>query len=415
MRNLLAISWEMPPLSGPRAVQVTRTLVSLATFGWNSRVICFDAASDRYQQDHRVSVETLSGGAVTRLPVRSPEEWLVFRALWRVCPPLKHLPDEKRVWLPSAVAEGRRALREQPADLIVSFAQPWSDHLIGLRLHRETGLPWVAHFSDPWVDSPYHPPGDWLRGRAAAMEAAVVSAATQLVFVNSYTRDRVMAKYPDAWRSRAQVISQGWEPTQQPVRERRAGGPLHVVYTGRFYDRLRTPEAVLTALADINRRRALAGVLDVEFVGAGMEAYVSQARALRLEACVRFSGRLNPAQARARAAMADALLTIDAPADDGPSLFLPSKLIDYLPLGKPILAVTPLEGPSADLVRRLGYVPVAPDDLHGIAEGFEAMIAAHRQQMLTVAPNHPAVAARYSIAETTRAFAEVLDLAVGAA
>lgn len=415
MKNLLAISWEMPPLSGPRAVQVTRTLVSLATFGWNSRVICFDAASDRYQQDHRVSVETLSGGAVTRLPVRSPEEWLVFRALWRVCPLLKHLPDEKRVWLPSAVAEGRRALREQPADLIVSFAQPWSDHLIGLRLHRETGLPWVAHFSDPWVDSPYHPPSDWLRGRAAAMEAAVVSAATQLVFVNSYTRDRVMAKYPDAWRSRAQVIPQGWEPTQQPVRERRAGGPLHVVYTGRFYNHIRTPDALLAVLANLNRRQPLTGVLDVEFVGAGMRAYEVQARALGLDACVRFSGRLSPSQARERAASADVLLTIDAPASDGPSLFLPSKLVDYLPLGKPILAVTPAAGPSADLVRRLGYVPIAPDDERGLTEALEAMIAAHREQRLTVAPNHAAVAAEYAISETTRAFAGALDLAVGAA
>lgn len=415
MRNLLAISWEMPPLSGPRAVQVTRTLVSLATLGWRSRVICFDAASDRYQQDHRVLVETLSGGAVTRLPVRSPEEWLLFRALWRVCPPLKHLPDEKRVWLPSAVAEGRRALREAPADLIVSFAQPWSDHLIGLRLHRETGLPWVAHFSDPWVDSPYQPHGEWLRSRAAAMEAAVVATATQLVFVNTYTLDRVMAKYPDAWRAKAHVIPQGWESEQLLSCERPSGGPLHVVYTGRFYDRARTPGAVLTALADVNRRLTLAGMLDVEFVGAGMQAYESQARALGLDTCVRFSGRLTPRQARERAAQADVLLAIDAPAGEGPSLFLPSKLIDYLPLGKPILAVTPLTGPTADLVRQLGYLPVAPDDTHGIAEALKQMIVAHRQQTLAVAANHGAVAAQYAIGETTRAFAGVLDLALGAA
>ena len=71
-----------------------------------------------------------------RLPVRSPEEWLFFRALWRVLPLLKHLPDEKRVWVPSAIAEGRRALSDEPADVIVSFGQPWSDHLVGLALHQ---------------------------------------------------------------------------------------------------------------------------------------------------------------------------------------------------------------------------------------------------------------------------------------
>jgi len=58
---------------------------------WRSRAICFDARSQRYQQDHVISPETLSGGTVTRLPVPSPEEWMLFRVLWRVLPPLKQL------------------------------------------------------------------------------------------------------------------------------------------------------------------------------------------------------------------------------------------------------------------------------------------------------------------------------------
>ena len=41
------------------------------------------------------------------------------------------------------------------AQATVSFAQPWTNHLVGMRLHRDSGLPWVAHFSDPWIDSPY--------------------------------------------------------------------------------------------------------------------------------------------------------------------------------------------------------------------------------------------------------------------
>ena len=50
-------------------------------------------------------------------------------------------------------------------------------------MKRATGLPWVAHFSDPWTDSPY------LRGRAAAaaaggrMEDDVVRERDALVFV----------------------------------------------------------------------------------------------------------------------------------------------------------------------------------------------------------------------------------------
>ncbi len=50
-KRLLAISWDMPPLSGPRAVQVSRTLKQLVPLGWESSVVCFGPRSPRYNQD----------------------------------------------------------------------------------------------------------------------------------------------------------------------------------------------------------------------------------------------------------------------------------------------------------------------------------------------------------------------------
>ena len=413
MKRLLAISWEMPPLSGPRAVQVTRTLTALGALGWQSRVVCFGPRSERYQQDYRLPVEESSQGAVTRLPVPSPEEWLPVRALWRLCPPLKHQPDEKRVWLPGALAEARRALAEESADVIVSFAQPWTDHLVALRLARETGLPWVAHFSDPWVDSPYLTANPWARRTAARHERAVIAEASRVVFVNRFTLDRVMAKYPAEWLARARVVSQGFERGEPPPAGQ-PGGPLRLVYTGRFYDGLRTPEVFLAALAAIHRTHSLEGRLSVEFVGGGMDPYEARARMLGLQRVASFTGRVDPAGARARAAAADVLLIIDAPSD-GHSLFLPSKLVDYLPLRKPILALTPRPGPSADLVNALGYAVIDPADQPGIAAAIENLLVAHAAEPLVPSPQHDQVSQAYDIRETTRSFARILDEARGQA
>ena len=407
MKRLLAISWEMPPLSGPRAVQVTRTLNALGEHGWRSRVVCFGPHSDRYKQDYRVPVEQVSNGATTRLTVPSPEEWLLFRALWRIVPFFKHLPDEKRVWLPGAHAEARRALAEEPADVIVSFAQPWTDHLVGLRLHRETGLPWVAHFSDPWVDSPYLADHAWAKRVAADYERAVIAEATRVVFVNRYTLERVMAKYPAAWASRARVITQGFENLDSPPPSP-LGGPLRLIYTGRFYDGVRTPDALFDALAKLGQSRSLDGRLLVSIIGGDMAVYERAARARGLEGVVSFDGRVDPVTARDRAARADVLLVVDAPSD-GPSLFLPSKLIDYLPLRKPILGLTPHEGPSADLLNALGYPVVDPRSTDQIASAIEAFLDAHAAGTLGPSPQHDIVSRPYDIRETTRAFAGVLD------
>lgn len=412
MKRLLAFSWEMPPLSGPRAVQVTRTLTALGDLGWQSRVVCFDATSNRYKQDYDIPVEQDSHGMVTRLPVRSPEEWLLFRALWRILPPIKHQPDEKRVWLAPALVEASRALAAQPADVIVSFAQPWTDHLAGLRLHRETGLPWVAHFSDPWVDSPYLAGHSWARRTAARMEREVIATASRVVFVNHHTCVRVMAKYPADWMSRARVIPQGFEGSD-PVVVERADTSLRIVYTGRFYPGVRTPDTFLEALAALDRVRSLKGRVSVDFVGGDMSDCARLASQLQLDHVVRFSGRVGPIEARKRAGAADLLLIIDAPSD-GPSLFLPSKLIDYLPLRKPIMGLTPVEGPSAELLRALGYPVIEPRNIAGIGEAIERFAAAHAARPLMPSAQHDEVARPYDIRETTRAFAAVLDEAVSA-
>lgn len=408
-KRLLAISWEMPPLSGPRAVQVTRTLAALPAYGWRSRVICFGPRSDRYHQDHRVSLEELSGGQARRIPVASPEEWLIFRALWRVAPPLKHLPDEKRVWMRGALQAARAALAAEPADLIVSFAQPWTDHLIGMQLARESGLPWVAHFSDPWVDSPYFRWRGAVRNRAVAWEREIISAADRVVFVNVHARDRVMAKYPESWRAKTAVIPQthdggGATSAGSSASDR----PLRLVYTGRFYPGIRTPEALLHALARLRGDASVSGRVVTEFVGADMEEYARLGARLGLGDTVTFHGRVPPTEARSRASAADVLLVIDAPSAHA-SLFLPSKLIDYLPLRRTILGLTPAAGSSADVLRELGYPVVPPDDVDAIATALRELLQRHRAGHLAPSPQHDSVAARFDIATTTRSFAAVLD------
>jgi glycosyltransferase involved in cell wall biosynthesis len=412
MKQLLAVSWEMPPLSGPRAVQVTRTLQELSRHGWRSRVICFGPRSTRYNQDYHVTLDADAG--VTLLQVPSPEEWFVFRALWRICPPVKRLPDEKRVWIPAALRAARLTLAAEPADLLVSFAQPWSDHLIGLRLHRETGLPWVAHFSDPWSDNPYARGAAWQRRIWRRMEHDVVAEATRIVFVNQHTADRVMAKYPPDWRHRVRVVPQGYDPAVASVSAPRRSGPLRMVYAGRFYDGVRTPDALFDALARIHRRTPLNGRLAVEIVGGAMDRYECRAGELGLAEIVSFSGRRSPEQAMAAAAAADVLLVIDAPSD-GPSLFLPSKLIDYLPLAKPILGLTPADGPSAALIARLGYTAVDPSDASAIAAAIEGLLRLHEAGELRVSERHIPESHAYDIRETTRLLHRVLDEALSAA
>ena len=163
------------------------------------------------------------------------------------------------------------------------------------------------------------------------------------------------------------VSCQGWRRVPRRAAVRRAG-PVRLVYTGRFYDGVRTPVPLLRALAQMNARQPLAGVLDVVFVGPHVTAFRRDASALGLEPFVHFRDRVSNEEAASIAADADALLVIDAPTH-GPSPFLPSKLVDYLPLRKPMVGITPVEGASAALLTRLGCAIAPPDDVDAIAVG----------------------------------------------
>jgi glycosyltransferase involved in cell wall biosynthesis len=405
MRRLLAVSWEMPPMYGPRATQVSRVLGQLAGLGWRPTTICLAPRPGGPHWFNGIAPDAPLGVELVRVP--SPEEWVAVRAAWRVAPRLRDFPDATRVWVPRAAHAAVRIAAAGDCTGMITFAQPWSDHLVGLRVRRATGLPWVAHFSDPWADSPYATPHQrsiWRR-----MEEEVVREATAVVFVTEETADLVMAKYPGGFRDKVSVVPHGFDSrlhgsAPRPADNRR---PLRLVFAGRFYAGIRTPTPLLRALARLNARDPLAGQLEVLFIGPHVQQYERDAAVLGVDSLVQFRGRVPPAEAARAAADADVLLVIDAPSD-GPSVFLPSKLIDYLPFKKPILGVTPASGASARLLRRLGCPVAPPDDVDAIAAALAGLVRRWREGTLAVGASFESVAAEFDISRTARVLHDVL-------
>jgi glycosyltransferase involved in cell wall biosynthesis len=403
MKRLLAVSWEMPPMYGPRATQVSRALGQLAGLGWRPMAVCLAPRRGGPHWPNGAAAEPPSGVELMRVP--SPEEWLAVRAAWRVAPRLRDFPDTARVWVARA-ALAAAGVADECAGLI-TFAQPWSDHLVGLRVHRATGLPWVAHFSDPWADSQYATPRQ--RSIWRPMEEDVIREASAIVFVTDETADLVMMKYPDEWRRKVFVVPHGFDSRLGAATLGPAGRrlPMRIVYTGRFYAGVRTPLPLLQALADLNAREPLGGTLEVLFLGPRVDEFEREAEALGVASLVRFRGRVSPIEAASAAAEADVLLVIDAPSD-GPSAFLPSKLIDYLPLRRPILGVTPEPGAAARLLRRLGCPVAPPDDVGAIASALRALVRRWHDGTLDVGEEFDRVAAEFDMAHTARLLHAVL-------
>ncbi len=361
--KVVFFTYAYPPLKYPRSSQIAR-LVKHSRH--KIHVICCD--DDSPTDDTLESAAGNGAEQVTRLTLRPRVRLDPRRASDRVIQ-----PDPLRRW---ALGTGERTLAQicvEPETVLVTFGQPMSDHLAGLRVKRKTKVRWLAHFSDPWADSPYRLRGFYPRWHNRRMERAVLGAVDRAIFVSRATLDLAMAKYPSDWRQRATALPHAFdESLYEGANGARDGDqPLIFRYIGNFYNR-RWPSAFLEALAVFCRETPeLVPGLRIEFIGPEAVRADRGAAPKLPEGLVSFHPPVGYLESLELMREADLLLVLDAPHER--SVFLPSKLVDYLGSGTPIMAISP-PGPAAELVARLGGSVANVNDVDEIARRLAVVV-----------------------------------------
>ena len=141
-----------------------------------------------------------------------------------------------------------------------------------------------------------------------------------------------------------------------------SAGPLRIVYTGRFYDGVRTPESCsCEAVAEAASR--IVARPGASTSSSSAPAWIDTTRT-RVRSGSPASFDSGPRESGSGARLAPrggrACSLIDAPSSKGRSLFLPSKLIDYLPLGQADPGDHASRRTVADIIRELGLSAVDP-------------------------------------------------------
>lgn len=358
--ELLAVSFIFPPSATARSVQVARLLKHLQV---KTTLVCADDQGAPRDPTIEPNAE-----AQLRDCLRVPfaiRGWRkqARRIAWRFDLPVwNRIPDEYSSWKAPALRAIRKHVsnNDYRPDLIVSFAQPMSDHLIGLELKKLYQVPWVAHFSDPWTDNLFHHYDSLTKRLNLSLERKVIEFADRLIFTSPETVELVMSKYPAAWKTKTRVLPHSFDTSPHSSRPGENQARITIRHTGEFYGP-RTPKPLIRTLHSIlsDNARSLEGVC-FELIGvvnpptlvdSGIENLPPGLIAIKPPVTYEESCSLSVA--------ADGLLTIDAPADK--SVFLPSKLIEYVGAGRPILGLTP-PGAAANLIRELGGWVADPAD-----------------------------------------------------
>ncbi len=260
MPTVLCIAYLFPPRAGVGVQRITKFVRYLPDHGWNPIVLTPKKPKGSFPIDEGYLAEIPESVKVHTAP--SWEPYHLYRALggtkrqdtadfrgvleggkrlglmgrmYSAFQAAFLIPDPKIGWFRPALREARRIIALNKVDLIFSTSPEATDHVIARALARETGLPWVMDFRDPWTTSLYatrRP--SWAKRKEEALELSCLSEASAISVVQSRYRDEYLQKYPSLQSQvgKFHVLPNGFDSNDFAGIEPRGFDRWSVVYTG---------------------------------------------------------------------------------------------------------------------------------------------------------------------------------------
>lgn len=407
MNAQLLIAYNFPPRSNAESIVTANMVSAVADLGWKSTV-----CTGRIEPASIGADNTLLGllprdlvvCRCAELPLQKLLRLLRVLRLKTLVTLLSSFPDESVFWLPTALRLLKRLQRSHRWDVIHSRSLPMGGHLLGFYAKRLLRLPWLAHFSDPWVDSPFYTSiSPTVRSLHERWERTIIGGADRVTFTNEVALQRVMAKYPREWSEKCHVVPHGFVRAFSPALSHAPleAGCLNIVYLGSFYG-IRQPEPIFRALHALRFDEEVRRYVRIWLVGRmPLERFASEAKALGIESMVRLLPPVAHSSALQMGRGADVLLTVDSRCEHS-DIFSPSKLIEYLGMGKPIWGVVAPGSANAKLVEAARGCVADVGDPADVADSLRWIVGQWKQRRLRAPDlNHPEIY-RHEMSRTAR-------------
>jgi glycosyltransferase involved in cell wall biosynthesis len=244
------------------------------------------------------------------------------------------IPDEAATWIPFALITGRKLVRKNNYDLIISSAFPFTSHVAGYFLkYFDNGKAWIADYGDPWVSNPYLRVPKWRAKIDKRLETVLLKSASKIIVNTDTTKDHYLSLYPFLKPQDIKVITQGFSREGFLESPPETADRFRIVYAGIFY-KDREPYAFFDALKNLKEIWK-----DVEVIIAGnisKAEYHRYAKDNGLSEIVRFIGFVPQKRIFSLEKGASVLLLIG----NRGGIQVPGKVYEYFASKRPILHIT---------------------------------------------------------------------------
>ena len=434
MKRVLIISYYWPPTGGSGVQRWVKFAKYLPSEGWQP-VIYTPENPEQLAVDESLAAEVPEAAEVVKTRIIEPYE--LYKKLLRRSGHSKEAvevnpvnaqnksllqkaamwvrgnlfrPDPRCLWIGPSVRFLKKYLSEHPVDLIVSTGPPQSMHMIGLRLSRETGLPWIADFRDPWTKIFYFkhlsmtPATErWHK----KMEKMVLDEASAVVAVSPLVQQEFQAMTDTP----VELITNGFDEcdfSSEPCTEAYGGASQEftITHTGLFAAD-GNPTVLWDVLAEkCHADEAFRKLLRIKLIGKTDDQILKALKDRGLESSLINMGYQTHSVAVDQQRQASVLIL---PLRKEPEYraVLPGKLFEYLASQRPILGIGQPDGAMAMIVNetRTGTV-IDWNDKEGISQYIEQCWKRHLEGRLS---SDGADLSRFTRRSLTRRMAGLFD------
>ncbi len=280
--------------------------------------------------------------------IKHPHNYQSLRRAWRIFSSIAFSPDQTIFWAKKIVNNAVVSKYMKDIGFIVSSSSPESVHVSSYLLSRKYSVPFIVDMRDGWLDEPLRPILEKSRLRKymeGKWEKRVVEGASHVFVTSSIWRQKLQLRYPEM-KEKISVLTNGYtlttESEQKRVRFNSPSRALTLLHAGQFSASRATQKIgyllspVLQAIAAMPSHPKgeiiLLGNLeqkDLLYFDSWNSKFLEQGwKLIRVPHVPR-----NEVPEKLRQADGLLLLSVSTAA-------IPSKLYEYIPTLKPILAVT---------------------------------------------------------------------------
>ena len=296
-------------------------------------------------------------------------------------------PDPRCLWIRPSVRFLKKYLAEHPVDLIVSTGPPQSMHLIGLRLARETGLPWIADFRDPWTRIFYFKHLQMTKATERwheKMEKKVLDEASAVVAVSPLVQQEFQAMTDTP----VELVTNGFDECDFEGSEciEAYGGPkknFTITHTGLF-----AADGNPTVLWDVLSEKCakdeqFSKLLKIKLIGKNDEQIIKALEDRGLKDMLEDMG-YQPHSAAVQEQRTASVLILPLRKEPEYKAVLPGKLFENLASLRPVLGIGQTDGAMAMILNETKTGKVIDwEDKEGISDYIEKCWKMHLEGSLT--------------------------------